>query len=260
MSRSLLITIVAVAVSICSISDAEAQSGRILYDQVIKIEIDLPPEMEAMRDRIPKERTAKRMLLFDETQALMRDTPKDELAEDEPSETRVQLGGAMMEIRTAGGRNGVERILHTALESGETREQREFMGRTFLIEGEQKSIPWRLTAEQGQYKGLLTHKAVATVDSTELIAWFSPEIPVPVGPEEYGGLPGAILLLDIDNGKTTFTATEIEMDVELAESDFERPTSGRKVSQHEFDNIVEEKMKELGAQRRGNGRVLLRSH
>lgn len=241
-------------------SDVLAQNGRIIYDQVVKIEIELPPEMESMRDRIPKERSMKRMLLFNETESLMRNAPKDEEAEV-PVTRRMRGGNGTVEIRMAGGgANAVERMLLTSMETGETIEQRDFMGRTFLIEGEQKPVPWRLTSEQGQYKGYLTQKAVATVDSTELIAWFSPEIPVPVGPEAYGGLPGAILLLDVDGGKTTYTASVIEPETTFADGEFERPDKGKKVSQEEYDAVVAEKMKELQAQRRGGNRVMFRSN
>lgn len=242
-------------VALVASGDVLAQDGgRIIYNQVIKIDIELPPEMESMRDQIPKERSMTRMLLFNESEFLMRDAPEDEDAEE--PETRTARGGGATMVFSMGrrGANAVERMLLTSMETGETIEQREFMGRTFLVEGEQPSVRWRLTAEQGEYKGFLTQKAVATLDSTEIVAWFSPEIPVPVGPEGFSGLPGAILLLDVDGGKTTFTATVIEPETTFAEGEFERPDEGRKVSQEEFDEIVAEKMKEMQAQGRGGMR------
>jgi GLPGLI family protein len=242
-------------------TDALAQDGgRIIYDHVVKIDIQLPPEMESMRDQIPKERSTKRMLLFTETESLMRDAPEDENAE-EPASRTMRSGQGMVEIRMAGrGPNAVERMLLTSMDSGETVEQRDFMGRTFLVQGEQPAVPWRLTAEQGEYKGFLTHKAVATMDSTDIVAWFTPEIPVSVGPDGYGGLPGAILLLDLNGGKTTYTANVIEPETTFAEGEFERPDKGRKVSKEEFDEIVAEKMKEMQAQGRGGNRVMFRMH
>ena len=95
-------------------------------------------------------------------------------------------------------------------------------------------------------------RATATVDTTEVEAWFTPQIPLPIGPDEYGGLPGAILVLTVDGGKQTFKASSIDLD---ATPEIEQPEDGREVTQEEFDGIVEEKMEEMRAQmggRRGN--------
>jgi GLPGLI family protein len=129
------------------------------------------------------------------------------------------------------------------------------MGRTFLIKDEQPSLAWKLTGEQSEFDGYVVHRATAVRDSSNIEAWFAPEIPVAVGPGPFGGLPGAILVLTIDEGKTTFTATEVLMGT-LGEEGIIEPDEGREVTQEEFDEIMEEKRKELEAQygnRRGNG-------
>ena len=51
-------------VLILLVAPISAQEGTIHYDRVVKIEIDLPPEMESMRDRIPTENTTKMVLQF----------------------------------------------------------------------------------------------------------------------------------------------------------------------------------------------------
>ncbi len=66
-------------------------------------------------------------------------------------------------------------------------------------------------------------------------------------------------MLTIDEGKTTFTATEVLMG-ELEEGSMAEPDEGREVTQEEFDEIMEEKRKEMEAQfgnrRRGAGFVI----
>jgi len=231
--------------------------GMINYDQTVKIEIELPPQMAHMADRIPDSRTMKRALHFTETESVMRDSPEQQVAEDEERrEIQTQQGNARIMFRAAGS-SGPEEILYTSLETEETVQSRNFMGRTFLINGQREGIKWRLTSEQSEYEGYMTMKAVATVDSSNVEAWFTPQIPLPIGPDEYGGLPGAILVLTIDGGKQTWKATAIDLE---ATPEIMQPEEGREVTQEEFEEIVEEKMEEMRAQRggRGNGAFRVR--
>jgi len=70
-----------------------------------------------------------------------------------------------------------------------------------------------------------------------------------------------ILVVNIDDGAKTYTATAIDLGTSVAES-LTRPEGGRAVSREEFDEIVEEKMKEMGAVRgrhgSGGSRVIIR--
>ena len=74
-------------------------------------------------------------------------------------------------------------------------EQQDFMEKTFLIKGEPEKITWKIT---GEMKIILSYPCLKATyqDSTETLeAWFSTEIPVSIGPEKYGLLPGIILEL-----------------------------------------------------------------
>jgi hypothetical protein len=62
-----------------------------------------------------------------------------------------------------------------------------------------------------------------------------------------------ILKVDLNDGERTITATEIkvgDMDPDL----FKRPTKGKEVTEAEYQEIVREKMKEMGRDRPGGGR------
>ncbi|NNF03110.1 MAG: GLPGLI family protein [Rhodothermales bacterium] len=231
-----------------------AQQGTINYDRTVKIEIDLPPEMAHMADRFPESRTVKRVLHFTETETVMRDAPEQKLVEEERRrERQTNRGGDRVMIRM--GQDGPEEILYTSLETEDTVQRRNFMGRTFLINGQREPIKWKLSGEQSEYQGYLTMRATATVDTTEVEAWFTPQIPLPIGPDEYGGLPGAILVLTVDEGRQTYKATAVDLD---AVPEIEQPEDGREVTEEEFEKIVEEKMEEMRAQtggRRGGFRV-----
>lgn len=253
MYRMILRSTLLGAMLILHAGSAAAQQGRVIYDETVKMEINLPPEMESMRDQIPTSRTSQRMLLFNESGYVMRDAPEPEEEADESRNVSMKSGNAAVEIRMMGRGDQAENIIHTDLDEWKTVEQKDFMGRTFLITGEPKEYQWRLASDQGTYKGYVTRKATTTVDSTEVVAWFTPEIPVSTGPAGYGGLPGLILVMDINEGRQVYSASDIQLDAVFAEDEFVMPRKGKKVSSEEYEEIVAEKMKEMGAQGGRNG-------
>jgi len=93
-------------------------------------------------------------------------------------------------------------------------------------------------------------------DTAVVIAWFTTDIPLPIGPEVQGQLPGAILELDINKGQTIYTALEISPKVNVGK--IKEPKDGKKVTAAEFakerDKIMEEMRKNMP--NRGNGSVI----
>ncbi len=87
-------------------------------------------------------------------------------------------------------------------------------------------------------------------------AWYTPEIPVSMGPGEYNGLPG--LILEISADKTTILCSKITLNPQN-KATIKEPTKGKEVSQEEFAEILKEKMEEMqerfqnGGGRRGDG-------
>ncbi len=223
---------------------AVAQEGTINYDVTTRLDIELPPEMQAMADQFPKETTQKLIVHFTPSATLSMPAPRDPEADTRTSRNgrvRFMMGGARNDNQT-----------FFDLDEGMMVEKKDFLGRTFLIEGEPKPLPWRLTAERSTFLGYDCQKAVATQDSTTYEAWFTTQILASVGPEHYGGLPGAILVLTRDEGKQTYVATAVALEAIDPEL-IARPTEGQRVTQDEFDAIVEEKMEEMQAAR-GSGR------
>lgn len=85
----------------------------------------------------------------------------------------------------------------------------------------------------------------------EVVAWYTPEIPVSNGPENYFGLPG--LILEVSAGKTTLLCSKIAMNVK-DKKEIKAPTNGKVVTQKEYDEIVAKKMEELKEMNQGQGR------
>jgi GLPGLI family protein len=142
---------------------------------------------------------------------------------------------------------------HTRYDEGTIVEARELLGRSFIIADERPNYEWKLTSEQAEFLGYVVLKATAVRDSSTIEAWFTPQIPVQGGPAAFGGLPGMILVVSIDDGQTQYTATGISM-APIAEGVIMRPTEGVKVTREEYEQILSEKLEELRAtQRRGRG-------
>lgn len=118
----------------------------------------------------------------------------------------------------------------------------EVAGRTFIIKRE--PMDWEIIGETRIISGYVCRKAVSrqTLQSprsgkstvVETVAWFAPEIPLPFGPEGYGGLPGLILELSVD--RDHFYATSITL--EEKDIQIRRPTKGEVVTEEEYLGIM----------------------
>ncbi len=206
------------------------------------MDIELPPEMADMKDKFPSSQSAMKQLLFNEEASLMH-----AIVEEQKENMAAKSSGGMIFKM---GSQGAENETYVNFDEESLVEKREFMGRTFLVEGAPEPIAWKMSTERSEFLGYMCMKATAIRDSTTLEAWFTPEIPIPAGPDSFGGLPGLILVLNIDDGQRTFVAKELSLE-ELADDAIVAPKKGKRVTRDEFDKIVEDKMKEMGAERAG---------
>lgn len=243
---------------------ATAQEGAITYDRATRLAVDLPPQIqERFGDEIPGESFETLVLLFSPAETVMLPAPEEEpMQPDEAPAPGTdafrsrRLQGFMDRIqRMSPERTDQERLLvvHTDLASGTVVENRVFMGRTFLIEGTRPEIQWRITGEQTEFARHLVLRALATVDGTPVEAWFTPQIPLPAGPGEYGGLPGMILSLSIDEGRIVYSATGVRM-MPVDEGAIRPPAQGQEVARDEYEEIVARRLEELELLREQRGR------
>lgn len=80
------------------------------------------------------------------------------------------------------------------------------------------------------------------VKLTEVVAWYSPQIPLSQGPLEYWGLPG--LILEVNVGNTTMLCSKIIMNPG-EKSKIKAPEKGKVVSKKEYQEIISGKMQEM---------------
>ncbi|MFC0603924.1 GLPGLI family protein [Winogradskyella pulchriflava] len=84
----------------------------------------------------------------------------------------------------------------------------------------------------------------------EVVAWYTPQIPINQGPGDYWGLPG--LILEINADRTTILCTKIVLNPEEKE-DIDKPTKGDEVTQAEYNEIITKKMEEMREMYGGRG-------
>jgi GLPGLI family protein len=75
----------------------------------------------------------------------------------------------------------------------------------------------------------------------EVVAWYTPQIPLSHGPDIYWGLPG--LIMEINTDRTTILCTKIELKQEDVK--VEQPTKGEEVGREEYNTIVQAKIVEM---------------
>jgi GLPGLI family protein len=75
-------------------------------------------------------------------------------------------------------------------------ETRSIKGVNYLVTDKFPELVWNTDYTETDKLGHYTcHKATASYRGTTLVAYYTNEIPVPVGPYKFGGLPGLIVLL-----------------------------------------------------------------
>lgn len=127
--------------------------------------------------------------------------------------------------------------------------QVESFGELFLIDKTHNIIEWNLTNESKKIDDLLCYKAtsVKIIDNDkifkkEIIAWYCPEISIPFGPIGYGGVPGLIVELTIEN-EVSYSLINIKFDSK--QINIEEPGKGVKVTEEEYNEIGKKMLKDL---------------
>lgn len=151
----------------------------------------------------------------------------------------------------------------------------EFYGKKFLVKDKLQAFNWNMGSETKQIGQYMCFKASALVptdeltwfdfswgklrrqqaqqtdstntdepqiDMTQVVAWYTPQIPVSHGPAEFWGLPG--LILEVNAGNTTMLCSKIVLNPD-EELKIEAPDKGKIVSKEEYQTTVLAKMKEM---------------
>ena len=224
-------------------------SGTVRYEEKIKIEIKLEGESAQYSDMLPKEQTSQKVLYFSPEASVYQnenDKKKEEAMEQESAGTMVHF-----QVYQADDK------IYRDLKENKRIEQREFMTRMFLIESDAGKTDWKLTGNQKTILNFPCQEALREEDGKKIRAWFTPAIPVSTGPGNHGNLPGLILSVDIDEGERTITATSVDL-AAVEKKLLSKPKEGKKVTEAKFNEIRDEKLKEMGAEGGGGQHVVIK--
>lgn len=246
--KKTLLTILILSFGFLIRAQQPIKSGEVIYKETIKLNINLDRIPAEMRDRMPKERKSEKILYFNEAASSYQTSKK--ISDDNfPGEGRGMGMRFMM--------SSPDDKVYFNFKDNLQIEQKEFMTRIFLIEGEPEKDNWKLTGNQKMILNYPCMEALRHTEQDTISAWFSPSIPVPAGPANYVNLPGLVLEVSINNGSRMVEAQTIDLkpiDKEL----ITQPKKGRNISREEFRKIVEEKTKEMGGENQGGRMMIMR--
>ncbi len=196
---------------------AQMKEGKISYERKVNMHRSLPdPQMKSM---IPEFRTDKFELIFNESASLYRSVVDDE-APDPFANAGGGGGGIRMNFRMP------TTTTYTDIAKQTQYEERAFFEKEFLIVDSLKQYKWKLSEETKTIAKQLCKKATTMITApqqmrvrisrggenntdsasnapkppkeTELVVWYAENIPVSIGPDNYSGLPGVIMEMDVD--------------------------------------------------------------
>lgn len=136
-------------------------------------------------------------------------------------------------------------IIYRNYQENRLTELQETLGKTYLIKDNLQKPKWRIMNELKEIQGFMCMKAITkdTVKGQEIVAWFAANIPVPVGPESFYGLPGAILGLEIDNGNVLIEAEKISLSDEPTEVKLPKKMKGREINLTGLNELIVDHIK-----------------
>lgn len=245
---------------------------------------NITPEMQkTMEDRMKS--------MFEKTFILNFDKSASIYKEEEKLDAPTQGGGG---FRMMGGLMGGGGTFYKNVKEKTYTVDKEFMGKEFLIKDSLPNLKWKMEGETRVIGGFNCFKATAVrpvsktdfqnlrprreettakpadaakstnfMDGLEMpkevivTAWYTPEVPVNQGPDNYWGLPG--LILEINDGKTVILCSKIVLNPK-EKAVIKASAKGKVVTQAEYDETVLKKMEEFRNMNsgRGNGGMQIR--
>lgn len=229
---------------------AQVQYGKLTYLRTTEITWESDNEIETPQDKQIKAMMAQMRSsgAFDKTyQATFSPTAFNCVEQKKiQAEATTELGNGNSITILSGDDEPVH--FYTEPASGDVLNSDNIFDRNFLVSGTLPATTWTLTGEQvppGENTAgldLLIATGITATNDT-IIAGYAPGLPVNVGPLNYYGLPGAIITLEIPNGKESiiYRVTNIELSTEPLV--VTKPTEGKPISLEKFRKETEKRKK-----------------
>lgn len=220
---------------------AQITSGTIDYNE--SFTFDFGDWMDKER----KEEMAKRMANgdFDRTGRL-------QFTADAFSYSQVKTESAAPRGGRFGGLSENPDVFYTSISDSTVTDQRRVMDQSFIMEDKWVAPKWNIANMKVGMKEIPLPTQLATAISIEgdtLTAYYTPSIPLGIGPRGYGGLPGAIVYLKVQkDGRTTeYKMTTMQPNAEL---DMDKPADQKVITRKEFDKQMKRATEMMERRRR----------
>lgn len=270
----------AIVFSVFLSAQAQDFQGMAVYESKTSMGDDMPglqgreitPEMRKMIEQRMKSMFEKTFVLnFDKTASLYAEEEKLDAGDE------MSRGFRMMGSMMGGGGKQYKNIKEKII-----LQEKEIFGKEFLVSDSLPQIKWKMETETRKIGNYTCYKATASVpvDKSNLMnfrakkgaeeeakkkteaelkstnfmdmvempkektitAWYTPEVPVSMGPENYYGLPG--LILEVSDGKTTILCSKVVINPK-DRVEIKPLKKGEKVTQAQYADIMMKKMKEM---------------
>lgn len=244
---------------------AQMKQGKVVYERTFQLQFR--PRGDGMENNMPQSRKDHFELAFNAEGSLWQNIPA---AEGDGG--MVSGPGFVMRF------SGVNDVIHFNFAAGRRLDQRELFDREFLVVDSVRKLAWKISDETKDILGHPARKATAqrveqrpritmengemkrdmVTDTSAVVAWFATDIPVPAGPQEFGGsLPGLILELDVNRGRVVYRAIELSPKVNVAS--IKEPKGGKRVTAEEFNKERDAMMEEMRKNNPGGRRMMIRN-
>ena len=237
---------------------AQGFTGRAYYKSSSNFSIKMdstrvaPEQMAQIQASLKKQMEQNYILSFNQTESTWK---KEESLGGGPA--TASAGGAVFMVATSGEGS----TLYKNIADQSFLEEQDMMGKAYLVKDMLEPVEWELseetkkvgnyTVQKASYTRIVDSKRFSTgmtemenvKDTLQVTVWFTPEIPVAHGPENFFGLPG--LILEVQNQGRTLICEKIELNPSADPVVIERPSKGKEITQAEFRTVQEEGMKQM---------------
>jgi GLPGLI family protein len=93
-------------------------------------------------------------------------------------------------------------------------------------------------------------------EKQQVVVWYTEQIPTAAGPENYFGLPGLVLYVDIDNG--TIVYSPIKLEPASKDVVVKAPTKGNKITREEYRKLMQQQFQGMRPPGGGGQQIIIR--
>ncbi|THH41612.1 GLPGLI family protein [Neolewinella litorea] len=168
-----------------------------------------------------------------------------QLEKDNPTEGRRGWWGSRTENPD---------VYYTSLLDSTVTDKRQIMDRSFIMQDRWLVPEWEIPANQRANMAYTLPSKVAYAISPEgdtLTAYFTESIPLGIGPRGYGGLPGAIVYLKVENEGVFTEYTMQTMQPNPTDLVLKKPEDGDIITREKFQEVAEKRREVMERRRRG---------